>query len=67
MRGLEKAFISPLGGAADVSRCVKAGADVNARDSIGNTSLHKAARYPKSQTPPPTKRVNEERFRQGER
>ena len=47
VRGLDKAFLSPLGGAADVSRCVKAGADVNARDSIRNTPLYKAARYSK--------------------
>ncbi len=35
--------------AADVSRCIAYGKDVNARDKIGATPLHRAARY--SETP----------------
>ena len=34
--------------AADVSRCIKAGADVNERDEYGETPLHEAGYYTKN-------------------
>ena len=46
-KGWNTTYFFYLAGAADISRCLKAGADVNAKDKGGYTPLHNALGHEK--------------------